>query len=382
MHRNLLGLMSVLALTSVLAQAPAAMAQDRYQPRVAQNPRSVQQPPKQSGEAPAKAVAPRRTSDSAPADNDKKPSPSSAPANAQGQRQAPAGAAPQNLGPKAPFVLTEAEQKLLDQILIKWEQQSEKVRTFKCEFKRWEYDPTWGDPKNNNLKSEGDGYIKFKTPDRGEYAVSKLNEYNFDKRVYQPKSDNLDRWTCDGKSIFEFNAQKKQVIERKLPPEMQGKAISDGPLPFVFGAKAEQLKRRYWMRDITPKEDIGKTIWLEARPKYQQDAANFDKAVVMLNEADFMPAALRISLPGSEATIRRDGKEPGKSAQEANLTYSFVSRKVNDPLDRVLDVLTPRVPLGWKLVVEQAPESDSKNPPPSQDAAGQAKRPNASTRRK
>ena len=73
---------------------------------------------------------------------------------------------------------------------------------------------------------------------------------------------------------------KKQLIERKLPPEMQGKAIADGPLPFVFGAKADQLKRRYWMRDITPEEDIGKRIWLEAVPKLQQDAANFQKATI------------------------------------------------------------------------------------------------------
>ena len=40
--------------------------------------------------------------------------------------------------PQAPFVLTKSQQELLDQILLKWEKQSDKVRTFTCNFTRWE----------------------------------------------------------------------------------------------------------------------------------------------------------------------------------------------------------------------------------------------------
>src|SRR5262249_1249142 len=162
-----------------------------------------------------------------------------------------------------------------------------------------------------------EGYIKYKAPDRGEYGVTKSNQYNFDKGVYEAETENLDRWTCDGKAIYEFDAKKKHVIQRNLPPEMQGKAISDGPLPFVFGAKAEQLKQRYWMRDVTPGQEVGKHIWLEAWPKYQRDAANFDRATVILNEADFNPYALRITLPGEGARHK-----PG---EEANIAYQFTN---------------------------------------------------------
>ena len=45
---------------------------------------------------------------------------------------------------------------------------------------------------------------------------------------------------------------------------MQGEAIADGPIPFIFGAKVDKMKQRYWIRDITPKEEIGKRTWLEA----------------------------------------------------------------------------------------------------------------------
>ena len=33
---------------------------------------------------------------------------------------------------------------------------------------------------------------------------------------------------------------------------MRGEAIADGPIPFISGAKADKMKQRYWIRDITP----------------------------------------------------------------------------------------------------------------------------------
>ena len=59
----------------------------------------------------------------------------------------------------------------------------------------------------------------------------------------------------------------------RLPPELQGKAIVDGPLPFLFGAKAETIKARYWIR-VLPETGNGK-FWLEAVPKSRQDVQNF-----------------------------------------------------------------------------------------------------------
>ena len=152
------------------------------------------------------------------------------------------------IAPRAPFELTATQQQLLDQILNKWEKQSEKVKTFKCSFQRWEYDPTWGPEKYEGCISDAFGDIKYAAPDRGEYMITKMLEYDRSKESYVARSEGLDQWVCTGKAIFEFNSTKKQLIERPLPPEMHGKAISEGPLPFIFGANAEQLKRRYWMR--------------------------------------------------------------------------------------------------------------------------------------
>ena len=51
-----------------------------------------------------------------------------------------------------------------------------------------------------------------------------------------------EHWVCDGKSVFEYRHDQKQLVERPIPPQLQGKAIVDGPLPFLFGAEAAKLK--------------------------------------------------------------------------------------------------------------------------------------------
>ena len=300
-------------------------------------------------------------------------------ANAQPPNNGAAGRAPQGAAPnqpgggqgvvqplrppqaKVPFVLTAAQERLLSQILLKWEKESSKVSSFTCSFDRWEIDKTWGPKHLDYVKSEAAGTIKYKAPDHGSYQVKKLDEWNQDKNAMVNKSEGLDHWVCDGKKIFEFNQPAKQLIERDLPAEMQGKAITDGPLPFIFGAKADQLMKRYWMRDVTPREYVGKEVWLEAWPKRQQDAANFHHATLILSDPAFKPTALQIYLPnGTDHT-----------------DYAFKDTSVNSPL-ALIDFLAPMTPRGWKRVVN--PEAE-KNEPPAAPAAnqGQAKRPVAPT---
>ena len=223
---------------------------------------------------------------------------------------------------------------------MQWEKQSERVRTFKCKFGRWEVNPAFGPKGNNYWLSIGEGVIKFKSPDHGIYIVEKQQQWDPQKGTYVPRTEGLDHWVCNGEAIFEFNAEKRQLIERKLAPNLRGKAITDGPLPFIFGAKADQLKRRYWMRDITPPDQVKRQVWLEAWPKFQQDAANFQHAVVILNRRTFMPEALRIILPD------------GQNKQD----YAFSGTQVNDPLSIFKgDFIPPLTPLGWQKVVEPAP---------------------------
>lgn len=284
-----------------------------------------------------------------------------------------AGEAPRPVMPVAPFVLNEAQQQLLDQILLKWEKQSDKVSTFVCTFTRWEIDPTWGPKQNGYTASEGEGKIKYKSPDRGDYQINKVTRWDEKKAAYIADADSEQHWICDGEAIFEFDAKAKLLKVRPLPPELKGKSIADGPLPFIFGAKAETLKRRYAMRDVTPKESVGKQIWLEAWPKYQADAANFQRAIVVLNEKTFLPEALQIFPPG---IVPVEGKP------QAYTAYSFQSPSVNNPLAILKgDFIPPITPPFWRRVVVEDPNAKGETPAAPPAEPQQAKRPAAATKR-
>jgi TIGR03009 family protein len=324
--------------------------------------------------ASAQTKPPQRTAQRSPASEaqpaaDDAPPTKAAPRGASRAPQGAAEAAPGKgiIAPAAPFILTAAEEKFLNQVLIKWEKESDKIKTFKSTFDRWETDKTFGPKQFDYVNSKAKGNISYVAPDRGVYHVTEFEEWDPNKNALTKKSDGFDHWMCDGKSIFEYDHRNKRLIVRDLPPEMQGKAISDGPLPFVFGAKADALKLRYWMRDVTRREYIGKEVWLEAWPKRQQDKANFHHATLILTDPDFKPFALQIYLP--------DGKN--------HADYAFKDTMINDPLAIVKgDFLPPMTPLGWKRVVNPEATDAPKNPPPPAAPPAQAKRPAASPQRK
>jgi hypothetical protein len=140
------------------------------------------------------------------------------------------------------------------------------------------------------------------------------------------------------------------VIERTLPPEMRGKAIADGPLPFLFGAKAERLKQRYFLRLVTP-PTVKNQHWLEAYPRFQADASNFYKAQLILSADKLMPGAIQITEP--------DGK--------TNTVYVLTDVTVNGLWAAIgPDFAKPKAPLGWKRVVnpEQAAQQVQGPAPP------------------
>lgn len=209
---------------------------------------------------------------------------------------------PQVLSAAPPWQLTPQEEGDLNRLLTDWEKQSDKVKNFECKFTRWEYDPALAINGNTNVPTTvSTGVIQYAPPDKGLFRVD-------DAKVPDPKNpgqmvpsalDLREHWTCDGDSIFMVDHQKKLIIESPLPPNMKGKAITDGPLPFVFGAKAEVLKNRYYMRIITPKEAANEQVWLEARPKFQKDAANYSRVQLILTKATLQPAGIQIFNPGA-----------------------------------------------------------------------------------
>lgn len=262
-------------------------------------------------------------------------------------------AQPSQPRPAAPVFpqLTPQQQAALDQLLAAWETRNAAVRTWSCGFHKWEYN-AWS-PVNAGEQlafAESSGEIKYAAPDKGLFRVKESKQWNPETRRYEVRSGEAgEHWVCNGTSIYEFRHTERQLRETKLPPEMRGKAISDGPLPFVFGAKAETLKKRYAMRIITP-PGVTDQVWLEALPRYQAEAANLSKVELILQARDLMPFAIQIYKPGGQ----------DRDVYQFDPKTSLIDRS----LDLIRDFSRPITPLGYTFIVEDASGGAAAPPPP------------------
>ena len=272
--------------------------------------------------------------------------------NTRPPTRSPALATPaqQNRTPAPPFQLTPAQQDRVDQILNHWERKTGQIQRFTCSFHRFEYQPQW---LKNAARTISDGTIRFQAPDRGEFQITKYREYtgqdpNGKPRYDETESEHLEHWLCDGTTIFEFDPRQKLLIERNLPPEWRGKAITNGPLPFLFGAKAKQLKERYWVREVRAARTD--EIQLEIVPKTSKDAVNYNKVHIMLaaggQQADFLPNGMILFLPGGEKK-----------------TFQFKNRQINKRsvagVWRIFngDPFRAKTPPGWQRLVDNGPNA-------------------------
>jgi TIGR03009 family protein len=280
-----------------------------------------------------------------------------------GQRQpaAPAQVPPAAPAPAPPgFELNALEQAMLDQALSAWQTQSGKVNDFKCSFERWEYNAF--SPKVNGEEAphnKSKGELSYKKPDKGSFQITEIRTFKTNPPapgqapdapltgdwVKQPDAIG-EHWVCDGKSVFEYRHQDKQLVERPIPPQLQGQSIVDGPLPFLFGAEAAKLKARYWLRvEQQPNKAI---IWITALPRFQAQAADYRKVEVMLDSTRLLPTAMRVEMPDGSRHV---------------YIFDLAKATVNNKLGIFQGLFArPRVWPGWKHVVEQAPMAQAAKP--------------------
>ncbi len=288
--------------------------------------------------------------------------------------QVQAGVAPQ---PPANFQNSPADQDYLNTLLATWEKKSSAVVNFRCKFARYTYNsfgvpPGSVMPEHQGKFSEATGELSYRAPDRGSFEVTQLSVWTPKPRAadatgpiegsfeVQKDGDGNDaggeHWVCDGKSIYEFKQQQKELVERPIPPEMQGQRIVDGPLPFLFGAEAEKLKARYWFRICRePSLTNDSQLCIQAMPKYQADAANYKTVLVIfdMKHEYLMPKGIVVYHPDNS----RD-----------SYSFDLVSAQINRQFGQLFEAIfsAPRTPFGWKKVVVQQPAD------PTRQASGQA----------
>lgn len=187
----------------------------------------------------------------------------------------------------APFVLDAAEEAELSALFAAWDRQHAGLATLSCRFIRWQYDPIFSNKVGPSSIDEGS--LKYAAPEKVAFRVT---------------GGAPEHWTCDGKSVYGYDYQKRQLIQYDLPPQLRGRAIGHGPLPtpFVFAATSRQLRQRYYVRIVTPADDA-KTVWLEFLPRFKRDAAIFQRAEMILEESKAQPLALQVHAPGGRRTV-------------------------------------------------------------------------------
>ncbi|MGA2258920.1 MAG: TIGR03009 domain-containing protein [Thermoguttaceae bacterium] len=239
------------------------------------------------------------------------------------------------VAPQAPFVLSPPEAAALDNLLADWEKRNKEIHVLESKFYRWKYDAVFGNV-NQPPPPPDEGILKFAAPDKGQMKID----------AKDPKQS--EQWLCDGKSIYQFNYAENLVTEFVMPPELQGKGIGDGPLPFVFGIEAQKLKQRYFMRIITPR-NVQNEVWLEAYPRYQQQAAEFSKVEVILQISGptkaLLPYAIQIYSPNGKDRIVYQLQNP-----------SINPRIIFGGLGGILgDWWKPSIPRGWTKKTDLPP---------------------------
>lgn len=262
----------------------------------------------------------------------------------------------------AEFVLNQLQEAALDQVLDAWQQSSSKITTFSVDFDRLEYVPAFGPVINNQQAplNKNKGELSYAKPDKGSFQITEISIYKVQPPpANQPNAPQKgdwekqpsaigEHWVCDGKSVYEFRSDQKQVIERPLPPQAQGQAIIDGPLPFLFGAERDKLKKRYFMR-IDDTRSTAQEVWIIAQPKFQEQAADFSRVELILNRERLLPSAMRVTLPNGDQHV---------------YIFQIKTANINGMLARIQQTLfqKPSTPWGWKHVVETSPPAQAERP--------------------
>ena len=288
------------------------------------------------------------------------------------QKRSAQAAAAQAAAPRSPqlppgFPLPADEQQYIEQVLDFWQQTSDKVKHYKCDFLRYDYDTEFvniRDPRTNQLYAhhQGTGEIRFAAPDKARFETTKVFKFTGAPKeqggnaIYEPLNGHSmwgrtinECWVCTGQSVFSFDFEQKARHEEKIPPRLQGNVV-ESPLPFLFGAKKDDVMKRYWVRYIPKYETdaqeklIKNEIWLDIYPKRINDAQNYSKVELILSADDFMPLAIHMYAPNYN---------PAKNNYSSRY-FIFQNRQVNGRwsllqgwLNRFVEV---SVPPTWRKV--------------------------------
>lgn len=221
------------------------------------------------------------------------------------------------------------KQKQLDAILREWEQRSAERATINAQFNRRDVSKVWGN-------TEYQGQASLQRPDLARLEMRKVDREK-NPPVFVPHEEII----CTGKHVLQYMHETRQIFVFPLAKEERQRALDEGPLPFLFNTRADDLKRRY---DLSLRDE-NKTVYLLAvTPLLAADQDSCSKAFIWLNRATLLPDKLMLVAPNEQDTRE----------------YTFTVIRENEKLDP--DKFVGRKPRGWTVVQNPAaPQAPAPN---------------------
>lgn len=205
--------------------------------------------------------------------------------------------------PEVKPMVVEKPDPALEQVLKDWELNTARFKKITGRFRVFKYDPTF------QVEKRAEGKFAHEAPDKGSYerlGVEIAKGQPAGKKNFALQSDTPERWVCTGKEIIKIDDKEKTYERFPIPPASQGENIIEGPLPFLFGMKAERAKARYKLTLVKKSET---EIWLQAIPRKSADSENWVKAVVIIDAEKYIPTAVKTFDPTGAETVHLFDKD-------------------------------------------------------------------------
>lgn len=223
-----------------------------------------------------------------------------------------------------PVEMSPELQRELDRIMQFWSDSSDKIDRLEGSHVRIVYDLV------AEVERQAKGKFAYEKPDKGRMDISVVEITEAMKNSRQkeaaaaasekrPSKVRLtakgqpfalalaqqEMWSCDGQRVYSIDLEKKEAQVAQLPADMQGTNIMHSPLPFLFGMKPEEAKRRFNIsfkgEKFDPKSGVAKLVIL---PRLPQDAHSWQKAELILDLKEFLPVAVQLTdPPGTKITV-------------------------------------------------------------------------------
>ncbi len=210
----------------------------------------------------------------------------------------------QNLGaaPKIEILAERPSPKML-MLLDEWERKTAGIDTLHGTFRRYKYDYVF------MVEKRAIGQYWFGSPDKArmdfqpdpdvvkevEKAGGKKLQHTLENgKVFTIEADEMKSWICTGKDILEIHHPPRQYNRMEIPKQYQGQRITDGPMPFLFGMKADSVAKRYKLAFGERHNKPPGQIHIIAYPLVPDLRREFRKAELFLDPKTYHPQAVKL----------------------------------------------------------------------------------------